>query len=719
MLEQAGIVNPAIVARDVAEHANSEQCFRLIAGWIKDCEQLHVLCSAPDPRVYPTRLVQISDSEHTPTRLVATKDSVEAPTAAYRYATLTHCWGRPEQRISMLLRANYLKFCESINETELSQNFQDAITIARRLKIPYLWVDALCIIQDSYDDWETESTRMSEYYSNSTITISALSSVSGSNGILKSRDESAIAIPASVNGQELYIRPVLSDALATLRTQDNSLSSIRPVFARIPLNERSWTLQERLFSTRVVHFSEEQIFWQCKTCLATEDNQYILPPELVAKARMEDLVEICRDLSDDSGAGKTTIVKTRWYEAVGDYTSRSLTYDSDKLPAISSIAKRVHQVTGAEYLAGLWLDGSANLVDNLLWTFLPSWARSSRDKPARVFNGSPSWSWSSTMGGVEFPTIQLDRNAKEDLDPAFGACEVVPMNPTNPFGQVCSGRIEVHGWTHAYSGPDTLDFLWPSKQKFKEIRRLVDDGLDEADNDSREGSWETDSDDSSGSSSDASSSKGSDSSDESSNDKTDSVDGSHTSISERESSNDNDSGSEESSTASSGGGSNSSSSDNSSSSSSGSGSGTSSTDSSTTLPFGRLDVSNPEYDFESIPHIAAYMAHFNESFDDVNSDSDDDYEGPQQYFLILKLVGLTSWKDPHHVTKGEGDIDEQSRTLNKPTSQIAEFDEFEGMDLEEPVGSWERVGWAKTGAHFPIIRISQEDGWKRQKMVLV
>jgi hypothetical protein len=66
----------------------------------------------------------------------------------------------------------------------LPKTFQDAIEINRHLKVRYLWIDALCIIQPTADDigdWEEEIPLKGKVYRNSTCTIAA-SGAQTSNG---------------------------------------------------------------------------------------------------------------------------------------------------------------------------------------------------------------------------------------------------------------------------------------------------------------------------------------------------------------------------------------------------------------------------------------------------------------------------------------------------------------------------------------------------------
>lgn len=88
-----------------------------------------------------------------------------------RYVTLSHCWGG-----SLPLRTTketvHLYSWEIPYEL-IPKTFHDALTITRALDVPYLWIDALCIIQDDHNDWQIEASKMKDVYSGSLITIAA------------------------------------------------------------------------------------------------------------------------------------------------------------------------------------------------------------------------------------------------------------------------------------------------------------------------------------------------------------------------------------------------------------------------------------------------------------------------------------------------------------------------------------------------------------------
>ncbi|KAH6696567.1 heterokaryon incompatibility protein-domain-containing protein [Leptodontidium sp. MPI-SDFR-AT-0119] len=89
------------------------------------------------------------------------------------YATLSYCWGDMMPEGSTTTMSNIHRREERMESTGLPQTLRDAFTVTRALGIRYLWVDALCIIQDSREDWELESSKMASIYSNSLVSVAA------------------------------------------------------------------------------------------------------------------------------------------------------------------------------------------------------------------------------------------------------------------------------------------------------------------------------------------------------------------------------------------------------------------------------------------------------------------------------------------------------------------------------------------------------------------
>jgi hypothetical protein len=96
---------------------------------------------------------------------------------------LSHCWGLSHRITATSATLDRLK--KEISLDELPKTFQDAIIIAERLSVQYLWIDPLCIIQDDPLDWRAESSKMADVYTQSYLTISASTSTDDSTGCFR------------------------------------------------------------------------------------------------------------------------------------------------------------------------------------------------------------------------------------------------------------------------------------------------------------------------------------------------------------------------------------------------------------------------------------------------------------------------------------------------------------------------------------------------------
>ncbi|KAK7985256.1 hypothetical protein PG988_002878 [Apiospora saccharicola] len=168
------------------------------AGFIRACMEQDAIAQdqangpIDPPTSQPGRLIDVSLddvethwSEKSPVRLVSSASwSGNDPP---RYIALSHCWGKTLTKDLITTSGNLQSRLRSISHDSLPPSFQDAVTITRALGIRYLWIDALCIIQDSAADWATESAKMASVYGDSYLTIAADSSPDSSGGILRKR----------------------------------------------------------------------------------------------------------------------------------------------------------------------------------------------------------------------------------------------------------------------------------------------------------------------------------------------------------------------------------------------------------------------------------------------------------------------------------------------------------------------------------------------------
>ncbi|KAB2574637.1 hypothetical protein DBV05_g6733 [Lasiodiplodia theobromae] len=324
------------------------------------------------------------------------------------------------------------------------QTITDAIHVARSLQIHYLWIDALCIVQDDPADVTRELAKMRSIYAGAYLTLTAGCTTSSRDPFLAS------AIPAAEH-PDIQMRFLCQDGTEgslLLQSQQNFVSER----ADDPIAARGWTLQEDLLSPRVLHFGPYSVLWRCATMIATDrsggEPRYLQPAD-----RQSLDVASLQQLSPQT-------LMARWIEIVQDYARRRLSVPADKLPALAGIADLFDQVSPSSspssssprYLAGVWV---ADLHAQLLW-----YVDAPLPRPQRY--RAPSWSWAATEGLVSFsgryPVHVVSRLELVDCAVALEAEEL-------PFGVVSSavmraeGRVRKIGWSQSWRGLDSGFFF--------------------------------------------------------------------------------------------------------------------------------------------------------------------------------------------------------------------------------------------------------------------
>lgn len=200
--------------------------------------------SSQRPGYIPTRVIDVGTEKNPSMRLIETTKDVHGD-----YIAFSHCWGilTKEERFCTH-RNNVTDLKKSIPYDRLPRNFQDAVQVTRALGLSYLWIDSLCIVQDDKDDWEREAGRMEDVFSSAYCTIAASSAKSSLTGFLHEREPRASATVQTSKGP-LYLAEAIDDFQADVE--------------KSVLNTRGWVLQERALSRRIIHFSSNQIYWEC------------------------------------------------------------------------------------------------------------------------------------------------------------------------------------------------------------------------------------------------------------------------------------------------------------------------------------------------------------------------------------------------------------------------------------------------------------------------
>jgi hypothetical protein len=178
------------------------------------------------------------------------------------YVTLSYRWG--DAKFTKTTTSTLDPFLTAISISDLCQTFQDAIHVTRKLKFRYLWIDALCIIQDSPEDWNREAGCMADIYMHSSMTLSASIAISADSGLFYSRTKNNdVKLP-------YRRRDGVSDGYFYL--SNKYLSSFDDDVSHGSLSGRGWCLQERVLSRQIVHYGSSQLHWECPSTIWSEDS---------------------------------------------------------------------------------------------------------------------------------------------------------------------------------------------------------------------------------------------------------------------------------------------------------------------------------------------------------------------------------------------------------------------------------------------------------------
>lgn len=246
---------------DFGPSNHDSRAWSIMETWMSTCLESHHQCNLSEASITyrPTRLLKL-ESPHT-FRLVL---GTQCP-PTLQYVALSHSWGtRPIESLLRLLQSTVEDLSREQSVKNLPKTFRDAVDIAQHFGVNYIWIDRLCIFQDSPDDWQRESSTMQDVYRNALFSISALGAKDDQDGCFFERNPAKVAptvvrLKLTEDGQERPFRFGLEKGW-----------SWRLSFDSEPLVQRSWVVQERLLAPRTLHFGSKQVFWECREASCCE-----------------------------------------------------------------------------------------------------------------------------------------------------------------------------------------------------------------------------------------------------------------------------------------------------------------------------------------------------------------------------------------------------------------------------------------------------------------
>lgn len=477
-----------VTLRRTLTSTKSQESFRFAQDQLHNCLQYHD-CGTSLPLdvagqstpLWPTRLIDCRAFEDSSdVRLINDVHPSE------RYAALSYCWGKTHAFVTTTrsLRDRQTR----IVYNALPKTFKDLIDIACHLDIRYVWVDALCIVQDDVGDWSREASKMGAIYSKAYLTVAADASsdsdggcfnqVSTSQDLLLDQAPFSLQIKADDDHTScLYLWDPSQGTFATFRTSHPEIDSS-------PLSDRGWICQERILSPRVLHYTQSQLFWECRCGFASEDGLQTesrsdsgsswlrlstnnrTGPSLARNLYQQKrslLSPLNVHISDIDPSFINGLISI-WYNSViaATYSHRSLTRPDDKLPAISGIARvfyhHLHRAN-LTYVAGVWAGASDDHVNDidLSSVFAQGLAWRRRGPVTRsVQYRAPSFSWAALDAQIEWPAqlgnlVPTGASQTQFVDKLESAIEVVDVNIITPKGNDVFGRILEGSFVELYA----------------------------------------------------------------------------------------------------------------------------------------------------------------------------------------------------------------------------------------------------------------------------
>ncbi|KAK8850892.1 hypothetical protein PGQ11_013371 [Apiospora arundinis] len=430
-------------ARDMCteEYTNDCRDTRSLAQYwfnrcMQDADRRHGLCNRRDEEYLPTRLLDVRYAlEEGKVRLLCPAEQPGLFEASRRYASLSHCWGSwGAEENPVLLSTNLAdRKLAGLPWGALPKTFQDAFKIASWLELEWLWIDSLCIVQDSKSDWQNEASAMDRVYMNAEVNISADAGEDSRAGCFAKREDTDITPLEFTSAQTQHAWVVMTQNLFSWMKSATSLS-------------RAWIHRERQLARRILHFTEKELVWECcghgSACFASEsvpggltsDERFFGGEAKFQNKRADVDIRTAQPEDAEEYAKKLQDLHDLWNSTCEGLSNKSVTYPTDMPIILSSLAREFHQmIPDDEYVSGLW---RSTLPQSLTW-----WVTG--DKPNVGAYIAPSWSWLCAASPVKLKA----RASVYNYLPAAEILEIKSdLETDDPYGRQTSAELHMKGY---------------------------------------------------------------------------------------------------------------------------------------------------------------------------------------------------------------------------------------------------------------------------------
>jgi len=294
------------------------------------------------------------------------------------YAALSYVWGSATQVVALQANIHQLRQKGSLvtSQFAIPNLIKDAMSLVQSLGIQYLWVDALCILQDAESKHDVLS-QMDTIYSRAYLTIIASDCDSAADSLPGIQPVSQTPLSLHVQIGKHYLR---SERRGHLPSH----------LFHTKYNTRGWTLQEALLSKRCVYFTNEQAIFRCRKSVWAEHAPY---RDMGTAADL--YARLWEGLMSRVGWEKVEPYR----RLVSEYSNRQLSFDSDILNAFAGITGLLCRTEAWTFMDGVLM----NEVPSEILFFHDT--RSARRRNEYGEPWLPSWSWAGWTGKVRYATM--------------------------------------------------------------------------------------------------------------------------------------------------------------------------------------------------------------------------------------------------------------------------------------------------------------------------
>ncbi|KAG8214239.1 heterokaryon incompatibility protein-domain-containing protein [Butyriboletus roseoflavus] len=370
-----------IGGRYVSTQVNAQ----LLRAWLHQCESEHGEACMPSSRL---RVEQNREAAFQPTFVIDVVQwcLVDAPSNC-RYVALSYVWGKAPVFRHLLENTKDLRKKNSLHSFPIPATIRDAITLVRAIGECYIWVDSLCIVQNDLKMQQTEIARMGSIYSNALFAV-----------IAAAGDHANSGLPGIERGSREQVQKSLKFAdceLLTVIDVRHTASGINDTIWA----ERAWTFQERVLSSRVLVFSENQAYWSCRAASHSEERAL----EQVRDINRRDLPFPQQPATDSLSWKRLQPLQycSTYDDLLAGYRQRHLSYQTDMLNAFNGVSEILGALQDDAFHWGL---PESLFSYAITWFFTGPSLRNNVEIPVFDSKGSkqmisiPSWSWAAWSG---------------------------------------------------------------------------------------------------------------------------------------------------------------------------------------------------------------------------------------------------------------------------------------------------------------------------------